>query len=370
MIYLDHAATSPLRPEAIEAMKEALPVYGNPSSAHEIGMRAGRLLESCRETIAVLMDLEPEEILFTSGGTEADATALQSVLPTGKAEIVTTPIEHHAVLRTCEQLAHRGIRTTFLPVGSDGLVKVSDVPFSAKTGLVSVMAANNELGTVQPIGTIAAECHRRGVLFHTDAVSAVGQIPIRFHALGADYLSLSAHKFGGPKGIGALFCKKDAPLAPLLFGGGQERGRRAGTESPLLVAGMTAALQAAVRHMEKETARKADLKKLLAKGLRNLGAVVLCDGSDQLAGHLSVCFPGHDAQAILHALDLFGICVSAGAACNAASDEPSHVLTAIGLSAGQAASCLRFSLGAENTEEEIREVLSRLQMILESKTKR
>lgn len=366
MIYFDHAATTALRKEAIEAMQAVFPLYGNPSSAHESGMKAREALENCRETMASLLDCEYDEVIFTSCGTEADVTALRSVLVTGRSKILTTPFEHHAVLRTCEELEREHIETKFLPVHENGCVSPADCDalLDGDTGLVSVMRVNNEIGTLQPVREIAEKAKQAGALMHTDAVQAVGLIPLSFKELGVDFLSLSAHKFGGPKGVGALLCRRGTPALPLLVGGGQESQRRAGTESLLLVAGMTAALKAAVENEEREQKQKSFLRDKIQAGLVSLGAVPLCAESERTPGHLAVRFPGKDARALLHALDLRGFCVSAGSACTAGGNLPSHVLTSIGLSDEEAFSCLRISLGAENTEEEADGFLACLREIL------
>lgn len=366
MIYFDHAATTALRKEAIEAMEGVFSLYGNPSSAHEAGMKAREALEDCRDTMATLLGCDYDEVIFTSCGTEADVTAIRSVLATGKNRILTTPFEHHAVLRACEELERDGVRTDFLPVHKGGYVSPADCDglLDGRTGLVSVMRVNNELGTLQPVREIAVLARQAGALMHTDAVQAVGLIPLSFRELGVDFLSLSAHKFGGPKGVGALICKRGTVAYPLLVGGGQERQRRAGTESLLLVAGMTAALKVSVENGEREREIKTRLRDRLQNGLIALGAVPLCKDSERTPGHLSAMFPGKDAAALLHALDLRGICVSAGSACASGSGAPSHALTALGLTDEQALSCLRFSLGADNTEEETDELLAALREIL------
>ena len=366
MIYFDHAATTSLRKEAIEAMEAVFPLYGNPSSAHEPGMQAKKALEDCRETMASLLDCEYDEVIFTSCGTEADVTAIRSVLATKKKKILTTPFEHHAVLRTCEELERDGVKTAFLPVHPGGFVSPADCGglLDCETGLVSVMRVNNELGTLQPVREIAVLAKQAGALMHTDAVQAVGLIPLSFKELGVDFLSLSAHKFGGPKGVGALICKRGTPLLPLLVGGGQEQNRRAGTESLLLVAGMTAALKAAVENGKQEQAKKALIRDKLQAGMISLGAIPLCKESERTPGHLAVLFPKTDARALLHALDLRGFCVSAGSACTSGASVPSHVLTAIGLTDEQATSCLRISVGTDNTEEEADALLCCLREIL------
>ena len=360
MICFDRAATAPLRPEAKAAMQEVLDLFGNPSSPHSAGIEARKRIEQCRKQISDLLGCEPGEVIFTSGGTESDATALRSILLTGKTQLVTSPIEHHAVLKNIPC----GIAPVLLPIGETGVLSPSDLEaaLTPQTGLVSVQTVNHELGTVQPIKDLCELAHSRGALFHTDAVQAVGQTKIDFVRIGADSLSASAHKFGGPKGIGILLCKKGSPLSPLLSGGMQENGRRAGTESLLLIAGMTAALQAAADSLIDETKRKTDLRAFLETGIDSLGATVLCRNSERIPGITNAFFPGHDAEALLYALDLRSICVSAGAACE--TNRTSHVLRSIGMSETDARSCLRLSFGADNTKAEVETLLSALKQLL------
>lgn len=366
MIYLDYAASSPLLEEAADAMREALPLFGNPSGAHEAGMRAGAELKRLRARFAELTDCEPDEVVFTSGGTEADALALESAFTTGKKQIVTSPLEHPAVLNPCKKLERNGFHTDFLAVGGNGVVSVQDAKqkISPRTALVSVQYANNELGTLQPAKELGEICREAGVPFHTDAVQAVGHVPVSFRDSPFDLLSLSAHKFGGPKGVGALLCRRGVRLSPLFPGGGQENGRRGGTESLLLIAGMTAALEASTREMKQERERISALRDRLEAGLLDLHAIPLCTAADRLPGHCRVLFPGFDGNALLHALDLAGICVSTGAACSSSRPEPSASLLAIGLDAEKALSGLRITLGKGSTDEEIGFLLDRLSVIL------
>ena len=360
MIYFDHAVSSPLRSEAKAAMNEVLDLFGNPSSPHFAGLEARKRIEFCRKQIADLLGCEPGEVIFTSGGTESDATVLHSILLTGKTGLVTSPIEHHAVLKNIP----RGITPVLLPIDRNGVILPSDLEaaLTPQTGLVSVQTVNQELGTIQPVNELCELAHDRGALFHTDAVQAVGQTEIDFSGTGADYLSASAHKFGGPKGVGVLLCRKGSPFAPLLSGGMQENGRRAGTESLLLITGMTAALQAAITLLPAEAERKTELRTFLEAGAEALGAIPLCKNSARAPGITDIFFPGHDAEALLYALDLHGICVSAGAACE--TGQTSHVLKAIGLTETEARSCIRFSFGGENTLQEVRSCLTLLKEIL------
>lgn len=343
MIYLDHAATAPLLPEAKDAMAEAMELFGNPSSPHSAGSEAQKRLQKSRNTVADCLGCEPEELLFTSGGTESNALALHG--RTGKA--FAGAAEHVSVLKN---LPHAEL----LPFGADGTVSLPDAQARIRkgTGLVSVQYANNELGTIQPVRTLGALCHDVGALFHTDAVQAVGHIPIDLRKEPIDLLSLSAHKFGGPVGIGALYRRADTPLFPLFGGGAQERGLRAGTESVLLACGMAAALASAVRSAEAEGKRLACLRDELQTRLQALGGIPNGSGA-RLPSHLNIRFPGFDAEALLFSLDLLGFCVSAGAACHASGQAPSHVLLAIGLSEEQAKSSLRITLGKNNTKKDI-----------------
>ena len=360
MICFDHAATAPLRSEARAAMNEVFDLFGNPSSPHSAGLEARKRIGQCREQIADLLGCVPEEVIFTSGGTESDATALRSIFCTGRTSLVASPIEHNAVLKNIP----RGITLTLLPVGKSGVLSPTDLKaaLTPQTGLVSVQTVNHELGTIQPVKELCELAHDRGALFHTDAVQAVGQINVSFSKLGADYLSASAHKFGGPKGVGILLCRKGSPFAPLMSGGMQENGHRAGTESLLLIAGMTAALQASTASLSSETKHKTELRARLEAGAEALGAVPLCKDSDRTPGITDIFFPGRDAEALLYALDLNGICVSAGAACE--TGQTSHVLKAIGLTETEARSCIRFSLGGENTLQEVCSCLTILKEII------
>lgn len=345
MIYLDHAATTPLLSEAKAAILDALDLFGNPSSAHTAGSMAKAVLQKSRESMASCLGCEPEELIFTSGGTEANALALH-----GRAgKTVRSAVEHPSVWK---QLMSAAV----IPVNKDGAISLphAETIIDCQTELVSVQYANNELGTVQPIQNLGILCKEAGAMFHTDAVQAVGHLPICLHKEPLDLLSLSAHKFGGPKGIGALYRKQGTPLSPLLRGGMQEHGLRAGTESVLLVCGMAAALAQSVREMAEENRRLASLRDELQERLQALGGIVNGNkGAMRLPAHLNIRFPQHDAEALLYSLDLLGFCVSAGAACHASGQEPSRVLLAIGLTDTEAKSSLRITLGKENTKKDI-----------------
>ncbi len=360
-IYADHAATTKLSPAAAKAYAETAAVYyGNPSSLHSAGQRAQEQLIACREEIASILNVSPREIYFTSGGSESDNQAILSAAHAGakkgKKKIISTAIEHHAVLHTLEKLKKEGFEIVLLPVGTRGIVSTDDLEaaIDGETALVSVMAANNEIGTIQPIAEIGAVCKRHGVLFHTDAVQAVGHIPVDAKAIGCDYLALSAHKFGGPKGVGVLYCRTGAPLTPLIEGGAQERGKRAGTEDLPAVAAMTAALKESVADMGATEALLRRLQDRLIAGLEEIPHCALNgDRHCRLAGNTSFCFEGIEGESLLLLLDEKGIAASSGSACTSGSLDPSHVLLAIGRVHDVAHGSLRLTLGKENTEEDV-----------------
>lgn len=361
-VYADHAATTRIRPAALRAMTEAMSeLWGNPSSLHTPGQDAKVALEDARRRVRACLHASEEDlILFTSGGSEADVQAIRSAAYAGAARgrrrILTSPIEHHAVLRTLEALEREGFSVDYLPVGREGVIRPSDVERSLTpdTALVTVMYANNEVGSIQPAAEIAALCSEAGVLFHTDAVQAVGHIPVDVTADGMDYLALSAHKFGGPRGAGVLYVRAGAPVLPLIPGGGQEQGLRAGTEDLPAVMGLAAALEEAVAALP-SAARTACLRdRVEARLCRIPGAVVNRprDPEKRLPGILSVCFPGVESEAVILRADLRGVALSAGAACSMGEAEPSHVLRAMGVPDALSLGALRISLDEENTEEE------------------
>ena len=374
MIYADHAGTTAVTPKALEAM---LPYftqgYGNPSSLYAFGQQAKSDLEQARATVARCLNAQPEEIYFTSGGTEADNWALRGVAELmalkGKktGHIITTAIEHHAILHTAQYLEKQGYEVTYLPVDGDGLVDPAAVEGAIRpdTILISVMAANNEIGTIQPIAEIGAIAKAHKVLFHTDAVQAVGHIPVDVEAWNVDLLSLSGHKFGGPKGVGALYMKKPLRLPALIQGGGQEKGRRSGTENVPGAVGLAAALQEAVDHLAEESARLAGLRDQLLEGLTKLPyAKVTGSRSQRLPGTASFVFEGVEGEALLLHLDAKGICASSGSACSSASLDPSHVLLAIGLPHAIAHGSLRLSLGPDNTQEDVAYILKEVPAVV------
>ena len=361
MIYLDNAATTKMSKAAIDAMLPYLDqVYGNPSSLHSAGQQANEALTSARQRIAKVLGCEAREIIFTSGGSEADNQALLSAAARGakqgKKHIISSAFEHHAVLHTLEKLEKQGFEVTLLDVHSDGVLRAGQVEDAIRedTCLVSIMYANNEIGTVQPIGEIGEICRRRGVLFHTDAVQAVGHLPVDVKAQHIDMLSLSAHKFHGPKGIGVLYARRGIPLVTLIEGGAQERGRRAGTENIPAIMAMAAALEESVAHMEEVSPRLTALRDRLIAGLSKIPHASLNgDAHCRLPGNVSFCFEGIEGESLLLLLDDKGICASSGSACTSGSLDPSHVLLAIGRVHDVAHGSLRLTLSQENTPEEI-----------------
>ena len=360
-IYLDNAATTRVSDAALDAM---LPYfrqqYGNPSSLYAFGQEAKEALERARETVAGVLNCEPREIIFTSGGSEADNQAIRSAADigarAGKRHIISTAFEHHAVLHTLSKLEKEGFEVTLLDVHSDGLVRVEELAAAIRpdTCLVTVMYANNEIGTIQPIAEIGRVCRERGVLFHTDAVQAAGHLPIDVQAQNIDLLSLSAHKFHGPKGVGALYARRGIALTNLIEGGAQERGRRAGTENTAGIAGMAAALDEAVRNMERDSAKMTALRDRLIAGLSRIPHSALNgDAERRLPGNVSFCFEGIEGESLLLLLDDKGVCASSGSACTSGSLDPSHVLLAIGRPHEVAHGSLRLTLSGETSEEDI-----------------
>jgi len=361
-LYFDHSATTPMRPEVIQAMMPYFAEHaGNPSSIHVFGQRAKRALDEARRTVADLLGAKPAEIYFTSGATESNNIAIQGAAKSyamfGR-HLITSAFEHHAVLHTFQALEKQGFQVTYLPVDEQGLVRPEEVEKALRpdTILVSIMLANNEVGTVQPIREIAGILRRRGILFHTDAVQAVGKIPVNVRELGVDMLSLTAHKFYGPKGVGALYVREGVEIAPLFFGGHQEGALRPGTQNVPGIVGLAAALRLACQEMEEESARLRRLRDLLEQSIiERIPDVHINGHPDKRLAHISnVSFAGLDGEALLLALDMQGIAVSTGSACTAGSTEPSHVLRAMGVDPLLARGSIRFSLGRDNTEEDIR----------------
>lgn len=351
--------------KAIEAMTPYLKgVYGNPSSLHTVGQAAKEHLEDARERIAKCLNCEPKELYFTSGGSEADNQAIRSAAQNGarkgKKHIVSTAFEHHAVLHTLKKLEKEGFEVTYLPVHPDGLITAEEVGAAIRpdTALVTVMFANNEVGTILPIAEIGAICREKGVIFHTDAVQAVGHIPVDVQAQNIDMLSLSAHKFHGAKGVGALYVRRGIPLNTFIDGGAQERNKRAGTENLAGIASMAAALEEACENMGKNAKKLAALRDRLIEGLLKVPHSKLNgDRKKRLPSNVNICFEGIEGESLLLLLDAKGICASSGSACTSGSLDPSHVLLALGLPHEIAHGSLRLSLSEYNTEEEVEYII-------------
>lgn len=373
-IYLDHAASTPVHPEVATVMYNMLlNQYGNASSVHQFGRSAKKVVNGARDRIAGFLGCSPEEWVFTSGGTESDNLALfgaaYASAHKGK-HIITTAVEHHAVLNSCEELEQQGFEVTYLPVDSTGLVSLADVESALRedTVLISVMFVNNEVGTVQPIEEIGRLAAERGILFHVDAVQALGALPVVLRELPVDYMSFSAHKIGGPQGIGGLYVRRGAPLQPRQHGGLQERGRRAGTESLASTAGFAKAVELAVGGLKEHHDRALELRSVLLQELnRNAGAGgYVINGNEQFAvpGILNVSFPGARTDVLLMNLDMERIAAASGSACTSGSLEISHVLQAMKLPEELLNSAIRFSTGLGNTNEELQYVAQKLGTIL------
>lgn len=360
-IYADNAATTALSPEVLQDMMPYLTtVYGNPSSMYSIGSEAQKAVELARVDVAEAINALPREIFFTSGGSESDNWAIKGVARAlkakGKNHIITSAFEHHAVLHTCDALKKEGFEITLLDVHSDGLVRPEELEAAIKdtTALVSIMYANNEIGTIQPIEELGAVCRRHGVLFHTDAVQAMGNVPIDVKKQNIDLLSMTAHKLHGPKGCGALYIRQGARPQILIDGGAQERGMRAGTENVAGIVGLASAVKRAKATMEQRTERLTGLRNRLIDSLSKIERSRLNgDREKRLPGNINMCFEGIEGEALLLRLDLMGICASSGSACTSGSLDPSHVLLAIGLPHEIAHGSLRLSFSDETTEEDI-----------------
>ena len=372
MIYADHAATTKTSETAKRAMLDAMDQFwGNPSSLHTPGQKAAEALEAARETVAGCIGAEPREIYFTSGGSEADNQAIRSAAYQGKRRgknhIISTAIEHHAVLHTLAKLEREGFEVTLLPVDASGVVTVEAVAAAIRpeTALVTVMYVNNEIGTIQPIKEIGALCRERKVIFHTDAVQAVGHLPINVKEQNIDMLSLSGHKFQGPRGTGALFVRKGIPLLSFIEGGAQERSKRAGTEDLPAIKGMAAALKEACDHMEETNQKLTALRDRLIEGLSEIPHGGLNgDRERRIAGNVNFCFEGIEGESMLLLLDDKGIAASSGSACSSGSLDPSHVLLAIGRPHEVAHGSLRLSLGEDNTAEDIETIIENVKEIV------
>jgi cysteine desulfurase len=373
-IYFDHNATTPVDTAVVEVASKTLAVeFGNASSVHHFGQRAKALLDEARSAVASLIGAEPAEIVFTSGGTESDNFALRGVAealePTGRRHLIASSIEHEAVLTTLKALSRRGWNVTLLPVDATGIVRPEalEEAMTDATALVSVMHANNEIGTIQPIGELARIAHARGALFHTDAVQSVAKIPVDARSLGVDLLSLSAHKFNGPKGVGAIWIKRGTRVTSILTGGKHERNRRAGTENVPGIAGLGMAARLAAAKLPAESPRLAALRDRLEEAV--LGAVpgtaVNGQRDQRVPNTTNISFDGVEAESLLIALDLEGVAVSTGSACSSGTLEPSHVLRAMGLPAHRTQNSIRMSLGAGNTDVEVDYVVGKLPGIVE-----
>lgn len=372
-IYADNAATTKISQTAMKAMISAMEnSYGNPSSIHQIGMAANDALQTAREQIARCLGCMPKEIFFTSGGTESDNQAIMSAAMLGgkqnKRHIISTAFEHHAVLHTLRRLKEQGFEIQLLDVGAEGNITAAQVEEAIRpdTCLVTVMFANNEIGSVLPIAEIGEACRAHGVLFHTDAVQAAGHIPVNVKKQNIDMLSLSAHKFHGPRGIGALYVKRGIELTSLMEGGGQERGKRPGTENLPAIMGMAAALKEECTLMEQNEAKVTAMRDCLIQGLSQIPYSILNGSREKrLPGNVNFCFEGVSGESLLLLLDSRGICASSGSACASGALDPSHVLLSLGLAPEIAQGSLRISLDISNTEEEIDYMLEVIPQVVE-----
>lgn len=372
-IYVDNAATTKMSKAAIKAMLPYLEeTYGNPSSLHTVGQLAQEALVKAREDVAMAIGAEPREIFFTSGGSEADNQALLTGAERGaikgKKHIISQKTEHHAVLHALRKLEKQGFEIELLDVDDEGNITPGQVKNALRedTALVTIMAANNEIGTLMPIKEIAAVCRERGVLFHTDAVQAVGHIPLDVHEIDCDMLSLSAHKFHGPKGVGALYVSKRLLPSTLIEGGAQERGRRAGTENIAGIASMAAALSEAVSNINENTPRLIAMRDRLIEGLSEIPHSILNGAkNNRLPGNVNMCYEGIEGESLLLLLDARGICASSGSACTSGSLDPSHVLLAIGRPHEVAHGSLRLTLSEENTPEQVEYIIKSVKEVVE-----
>jgi cysteine desulfurase len=366
-LYLDNAATTPLHPTALAAMMPFLEgKFHNPSSVYGPARAVRQAIDEARASIAAAINARPEEIYFTGSGTEADNWALNGALAASPAKkhIVTTAVEHHGVLYTCRALEKRGVDVTYLPSDADGLVSPADLEAALRpdTAVVSVIMANNEVGTLQPLDEMVEICKKAGVPLHTDAVQAVGHIPVDVDKPGVDMLAFSAHKFHGPNGVGALYIRKGTPVLPMLYGGAQERGRRAGTENVAGIVGMAAALSLSVKEIPKEQPRITALRDRLIKEILEKIPQTKLNGHPmkRLPGNVNISFNFIEGESLLLHLDMLGCCASTGSACSSGALDPSHVLMAMGLPHGLANGALRFSFGKNNTDEDIEKLMAML----------
>ncbi len=360
-VYADNAATTQMSDSVLKAMMPLLTdIYGNPSSLHSVGQIAKEHLEAARETVAECIGADPKEIYFTSGGSEADNQAIRSAAyigaRKGKKHIISSKFEHHAVLHTLDALKKEGFEVTLLDVYSNGIVKPEDVAnaITDETCLVTIMTANNEIGTIQPIAEIGKICKKKGVLFHTDAVQAVGHIPVNVKDMNCDMLSVSAHKFHGPKGVGFLYARKGILLTNIIYGGAQERNKRAGTENMASIVGMATAIKDATDHLQENAEKVTAMRNRLIDGLKGIErSRINGDLEHHLPGTLNMCFEGIEGESLLLLLDAKGICASSGSACTSGSLDPSHVLLSIGVPVEIAHGSLRLSISEYNTMEQM-----------------
>lgn len=360
-VYADNAATTQMSDSVLKAMMLLLTdIYGNPSSLHSVGQIAKEHLEAARETVAECIGADPKEIYFTSGGSEADNQAIRSAAyigaRKGKKHIISSKFEHHAVLHTLDALKKEGFEVTLLDVYSNGIVKPEDVAnaITDETCLVTIMTANNEIGTIQPIAEIGKICKEKGVLFHTDAVQAVGHIPVNVKDMNCDMLSVSAHKFHGPKGVGFLYARKGILLTNIIYGGAQERNKRAGTENMASIVGMATAIKDATDHLQENAEKVTAMRNRLIDGLKGIErSRINGDLEHHLPGTLNMCFEGIEGESLLLLLDAKGICASSGSACTSGSLDPSHVLLSIGVPVEIAHGSLRLSISEYNTMEQM-----------------
>lgn len=373
IIYFDNAATTPIRPDVYEAMKPYIEnYYGNASSVYKIARESKKAIDKAREQVASALNADPTEIFFTGCGSESDNWVLKGVAEALKDKgnhIITTCIEHHAILHTCEYLEEKGYEVTYLPVDEYGRVSVEDVEKAIRpeTILVSIMFANNEIGTIQPIKEIGTLCREKGIYFHTDAVQAVGHVKIDVKDMNIDFLSLSGHKLGAPKGIGALYIRKGMKIKNLIHGGQQEKGRRAGTENVIGIVALGKAIEDSIEEMDETTARLKYLRDKIIKGILENIDYARLNGhpEERLPGNVNISFEFIEGESMLLFLDANGICASSGSACTSGSLDPSHVLLSIGLPHEKAHGSLRISLGYQNTEEEVDKLLEVLPPIVQ-----
>lgn len=372
-VYADNAATTQMSENVLKAMMPLLTdIYGNPSSLHSIGQVAKEYLENARETVADCIGADPKEIFFTSGGSEADNQAIRSAAyigaRKGKKHIISSKFEHHAVLHTLDALKKEGFTVTLLDVYSNGVVKPEDVEnaITDETCLVTIMTANNEIGTIQPIAEIGKICKEKGVLFHTDAVQAVGHIPVNVKDMNVDMLSVSAHKFHGPKGVGFLYARKGILLTNIIYGGAQERSKRAGTENMASIVGMATAVKEATDHLEENAAKVTAMRNRLIDGLKGIErSRINGDLEHHLPGTLNMCFEGIEGESLLLLLDAKGICASSGSACTSGSLDPSHVLLSIGVPVEIAHGSLRLSISEYNTMEQMDHIVESVPVVVD-----